>query len=106
MSSWMEIVVSVCVVALAVVLIPAVIAGRRSLQRAETLLVALERELGPLATQVLGLTEDLRTVVRQANRELERLGGAAERVGDLPERVAGPVGALGTGTLAGPGVRA
>ena len=71
----MEIVVSACVVALTVVLIPAVIAGRRSLQRAETLLVALERELGPLATQVHGLTEDLRTVVRQANRSLS--GSAA-----------------------------
>jgi len=101
MSSWMEIVVSVCVVALTVVLIPAVIAGRRSLQRAETLLVALERELGPIATQVLGLTEDLRTVVRQANRELERLGGVAERVGDLSERVARLVSAVSSVTRVG-----
>jgi uncharacterized protein YoxC len=88
MSTWMQIVLSVCAVALAVVLIPAIIAARRALQRLETVLVLFERELGPLAAQVQGLTEDLRTVTRQANRELERFGGAAERLGDLSERIA------------------
>ena len=97
----MEVVILVCVVALTVVVIPAVVAARRSLQRAETVLMMLERELGPLGTQVQGLTEDLRTVVRQANRELERLGSVAERVGDLSERVARLVSAVSSVTRVG-----
>ena len=82
----MQVLITLCVVAATVVLIPAIISIRRSLQRAETVLMLLEREMGPLATQIQGLAEDLRTLVRQANRELERFGTAAERLGDLSER--------------------
>lgn len=79
---------SLCIVAATVVLIPALISVRRSLQRAETVLMRLERELGPLALQAQGLAEDLRTLVRQGNRELERLGSVAEQVGDFSEKAA------------------
>ncbi len=101
MSTWMQVVITVCVVAATVVLIPAIVSVRRSMQRAETVLMLLEREIGPLATQVLGLAEDLRTFVRQANRELERLGMVAERVGDLSERAARLVSAVSGFTRVG-----
>ena len=86
MSPWMQVFVTLCVVAATVVLIPTIISVRRSVQRAETILLLVERELGPLVAEVQGLTQDVRTLVRQSNRELERIGIVAERVGDFAER--------------------
>ncbi len=94
MATWMQVVVTVCVVALTVVLIPAIVSMRRSVQRAEAVLLLVERELGPLAAQIQGLAEDLRTFVRQGNRELERFGAAAERLGDLSERAGRLIGVV------------
>jgi uncharacterized protein YoxC len=96
--------VTVCLVAataVLILLIPAIISLRRSLQRAETVLMLLEREIGPLAAQTQGLAEDLRTLVRQGNRELERLGAVAERVGDLSERASRLVTAVSGFTRVG-----
>ena len=96
--------VTLCLVvatAVLILLIPAIISLRRSLQRAETVLMLLEREIGPLAAQTQGLAEDLRTLVRQGNRELERLGAVAERVGDLSERAARLVTAVSGFTRVG-----
>ena len=96
--------ITLCLVvatAVLILLIPAIISLRRSLQRAETVLMLLEREIGPLAAQTQGLAEDLRTLVRQGNRELERLGAVAERVGDLSERAARLVTAVSGFTRVG-----
>jgi len=104
MSSWMQALITLCLVAataVLILLIPAIISLRRSLQRAETVLMLLEREVGPLAAQTQGLAEDLRTLVRQGNRELERLGAVAERVGDLSERAARLVTAVSGFTRVG-----
>jgi len=104
MSSWMQALITLCLVAataVLILLIPAIISLRRSLQRAETVLMLLEREIGPLAAQTQGLAEDLRTLVRQGNRELERLGAVAERVGDLSERAARLVTAVSGFTRVG-----
>jgi len=104
MSSWMPALITLCLVvatAVLILLIPAIISLRRSLQRAETVLMLLEREIGPLAAQTQGLAEDLRTLVRQGNRELERLGAVAERVGDLSERAARLVTAVSGFTRVG-----
>jgi uncharacterized protein YoxC len=84
----MQIVIALCAVALTVVLIPALIAVRRSMLRAELVLTTIEREIGPLIAQLQGLLDDLRTLVRQSNRELERFGVVAERISDLTERAA------------------
>jgi hypothetical protein len=88
MSTWMQIVITLCAVALTVVLIPAIIAVRRSTLRAELVLITIEREIGPLIAHLQGLIDDLRTLVRQSNRELERLGLVAERISDLTDRAA------------------
>jgi ABC-type transporter Mla subunit MlaD len=101
MSIWMQLLVTLCVVAATAVLIPAAISMRRSLQRAETVLLLLEAEIGPLAAQLRGLTEDLRTLVRQANRELERVGDVAERVGALSDKAARLVSAVSGFTRVG-----
>ena len=96
--------ITLCLVvatAVLILLIPAIVSLRRSLQRAETVLMLLEREIGPLAAQTQGLAEDLRTLVRQGNRELERLGAVAERVGDLSERAARLVTAVSGFTRVG-----
>ena len=96
--------ITLCLVvatAVLILLIPAIISLRRSLQRAETVLMLLEREIGPLAAQTQGLAEDLRTLVRQGNRELEHLGAVAERVGDLSERAARLVTAVSGFTRVG-----
>ncbi len=84
----MQVVVALCAVALTVVLIPAIIAVRRSMLRAELVLTMIEREVGPLIADLQGLVDDLRTLVRQGNRELERFGVVAERITDLTERAA------------------
>jgi hypothetical protein len=97
----MQVVVTVCVVALTVVLIPAVVSMRRAMQRAETALLLVERELGPLAAQIQGLAEDLRTFVRQGNRELERFGAAAERLGNFSERAGRLLGVVSGFTRVG-----
>ncbi len=100
----MQALITLCLVAataVLILLIPAIISLRRSLQRAETVLMLLEREVGPLAAQTQGLAEDLRTLVRQGNRELERLGAVAERVGDLSERAARLVTAVSGFTRVG-----
>ncbi len=88
MSPWMQVLVTLCVVAATVVLIPTIISVRRSVQRAEAVLLLVERELGPLVAEVQGLVQDVRTLVRQSNRELERIGIVAERVGEFAERAA------------------
>ena len=90
----MQVLVTLCVVALTAVLIPAIVAMRRSVQRAETVLLLVERELGPLAGHLQGLAEDLRALVRQGNRELERFGVAAERLGDFSERAGRLIGTV------------
>jgi uncharacterized protein YoxC len=87
MSTWMQVVITLCVVAATVVLIPMVITLRRSLHRVETVMLLLEQEVGPLAGELRRLTEEARTLVRQGNRELERLGVMAERVSEVSERI-------------------
>jgi uncharacterized protein YoxC len=84
----MQVVIALCVVALTVVLILALVAVRRSMLRAELVLMTIEREIGPLIARLQGLIDDLRTLVRQSNREVERFGVVADRVADLTERAA------------------
>ncbi len=84
----MQIVIALCAVALTVVMIPAIVAVRRSMLRAELVLMTIEREIGPLIAHLQGLIDDLRGLVRQSNRELERLGLVAERISDLTDRAA------------------
>lgn len=96
-----QILLSLCAVAVTIVLVPAMVALRRSAQRAERVLAILEEELRPLAGETRALTEDLRALVREANQDLERIGAVAERAHDIAEGLVRVLTALGGLTRAG-----
>lgn len=57
---------------------------RRAANRAETVLMLVEREIRPTASELLALADELRGLSRQASRELERIAGGIE---DLSKRI-------------------
>lgn len=90
------IVIALAVVALTSALVSALLAIKRTAIRAEMVLMLLEREVRPVASQLHSLTEELRTLSRQAVSDMERVGTAAEAVGQLSERVGRLVGFAAT----------
>lgn len=101
MRFWTEIVVVICVVALTLVLVPAVVAVRRAAERAGRVLGILEQELRPLVGQVHALAEDLRALSAEAKDGLERVGVVTERVNDAALGLGRIVNVLGSLTRAG-----
>ena len=79
----------------------AVWALRGVAQRAEAVLTIVEQELRPPIGQALALTEDVRTLTREAGRELERVGAVTDRVEDIATGVGRFVGMLSSLTRAG-----
>jgi len=96
-----QILLSLCALAVTIVLVPAIVAMRRSAQQAERILAILEEELRPLSGEIRALTEDLRALVKEANQDLERIGAVADRVHDIANGFARVVVALGGLTRAG-----
>jgi uncharacterized protein YoxC len=92
MQPWAQLVLVACAVALTGALVAAILALRRTLQRADAVLEIVEQELRPMVGQVNGLTQEMRDLTREARREVER-------VGDMTERV--QLAADGLGRLAG-----
>jgi hypothetical protein len=80
MPPWAVIVFVACAVVLTVVLVPTILALRRTLRRAEVVLTIAEQELRPLIGQAHALTEDVRVLTREASQEIERVGAMTERV--------------------------
>ncbi len=101
MPLWAQVLVSLAALALLVTLVAAVLALRRVAQRAEGVLVIVEQELRPLIGQAHALVEDVRTLAREASRELERVGAVTERVHAIADGVGRVVGILGSLTRAG-----
>src|SRR2546428_274185 len=79
MPFWVRLLLSLSTFALLLALVAAVWALRRMAQRAEAVLTIVEQELRPLIGQALALTEDVRTLTRQAGRELQRVGAVTHR---------------------------
>ena len=96
MPFWVQLLLSLASLALLLALVAAVWALRGVAQRAEAVLAIVEQELRPLIGQALALTEDVRSLTRDASRELERVGAVTDRVDDI----AGAVGRI-VGTLSG-----
>jgi uncharacterized protein YoxC len=96
MPFWVQLLLSLASLALLVALVAAVWALRGVARRAEAVLVIVEQELRPVIGQAVALTEDVRSLTRDASRELERLGAVTDRVDDI----AGTVGRI-VGTLSG-----
>jgi uncharacterized protein YoxC len=101
MPFWVQLLLSLAAFALLLALVAAVWALRRMAQRAEGVLTIIEQELRPLIGQALALTEDVRTLTREASRELERVGAVTERVDDIATGLSRFVGTLSGLTRAG-----
>lgn len=93
--------IALCAVVLTVTLLPTLLAIRRAALRAETVLMLLEREIRPMASQLQALSEELRGLSKHAGEELERVGTVLERVDDVATRVARVVTLVGGVTRVG-----
>jgi len=101
MPFWVQLLLSLAAFALLLALVAAVWALRGMAQRAEAVLTIIEQELRPLIGQALALTEDVRTLTREASRELERVGAVTDRVDDIATGLSRFVGTLSGLTRAG-----
>jgi uncharacterized protein YoxC len=88
-------VILACVVALTLVLISTLLSLRKTALRAESVLAQVEREIRPMASELETLTGDLQKLSRNANDNLQRIGGIVDRVEDISVQAARVVGAVG-----------
>jgi len=105
MQPWVLVVLTACAVAVTVVLVPTILALRRSAERTDRVLGILEGELGPLVSEVRGLLGELRGLGEEARAEMQRIGGLTVRAQDAVEGVsrvlAAVVGLTRAGQLVG-----
>jgi uncharacterized protein YoxC len=104
MPFWAQTLLILAAVALMLALVAAVavaLALRRVAQRAESVLTIVAQELRPLVGQAHALTEDVRGLIRETGRELERIGAVTEKVESVADGLARFVGVLGGLTRAG-----
>jgi uncharacterized protein YoxC len=101
MPFWVQLLLSLASFALLVALVAAVWALRGMAQRAEAVLAIVEQELRPVIGQAVALTEDVRTLTRDASRELERVGAVTDRVDDIATGLSRIVGTVSGLTRAG-----
>ena len=80
MQPWVQIVLSVCALALTAALVAAILALRGALRRTDAVLAIVEQELRPLIGQVHGLTDELRELTHESRREVARIGDVTEHV--------------------------
>jgi uncharacterized protein YoxC len=88
-------VILACVVALTIVLISTLLAIKKTALRAEGVLAQVEREIRPMASELENLTGELQKLSRNANDNLQRIGGIVDRVEDISMQAARVVGAVG-----------
>ena len=94
-------VIALCAGVVTAVLVHTLLAVKRAAVRAETVLMILEREIRPMAGQLHGLTEELRTLSKHTDQNMERMGVVIGRVDDMTTRVARVVGIVGGFTRVG-----
>ena len=88
-------VILACVVALTIVLISTLLSIKKTAARAESVLAQVEREIRPMASELENLTGELQKLSRNANDNLQRIGGIVDRVEDISVQAARVVGAVG-----------
>lgn len=88
-------VILACVVALTLVLISTLLSLKKTALRAESVLAQVEREIRPMASELENLTGELQKLSRNANDNLQRIGGIVDRVEDISVQAARVVGAVG-----------
>ncbi len=101
MTTTVLLVIALSVVVVTAVLLPTLLAVKRAALRAETVLMMLEREIRPMAGQLHGLTDELRSLSKHADQNVERLGVVIDRVDNLTTRVARVAGFVGGFTRVG-----
>ena len=84
-----------CVVALTIVLMSTLLSIKKTALRAESVLAQVEREIRPMASELETLTGELQKLSRNANDNLQRIGGIVDRVEDISVQAARVVGAVG-----------
>lgn len=87
-------VILACVVALTIVLISTLLSVKKTALRAESVLAQVEREIRPMASELENLTGELQKLSRNANDNLQRIGGIVDRVEDVSVQAARVVGAV------------
>lgn len=88
-------VILACVVALTIVLMSTLLSIKKTALRAESVLAQVEREIRPMASELETLTGELQKLSRNANDNLQRIGGIVDRVEDISMQAARVVGAVG-----------
>jgi uncharacterized protein YoxC len=88
-------VILACVVALTIVLISTLLSIKKTALRAEGVLAQVEREIRPMASELENLTGELQKLSRNANDNLQRIGGIVDRVEDISVQAARVIGAVG-----------
>ena len=101
MYSWTQPVLLACAVALTAALVALLLAVKRTVQRADAVLRIVEEEMRPLIGQAHALTDEVRTLTREAHLEVKRVGEVTERVNNVAEGVERMVSALAGLTRAG-----
>jgi len=101
MQPWLQGLVIACLVAITIALVPAIIALRRSAERADRVLAILEGELRPLVGEVRGLVHELRGLSEEARGEMQRIGGLTDRAQDAVEGISRVLSAVTGLTRAG-----
>ena len=94
-------VIVVCIVVLTAVLVSTLLALRKTALRAESVLLEVEREIRPMASQLESLTDELSTLSHSANEELARISLVVRRLEDVSAKVAAVVGVIGGLTRVG-----
>ena len=87
-------VILACVVALTIVLMSTLLSIKKTALRAESVLAQVEREIRPMASELESLTGELQKLSRNANDNLQRIGGIVDRVEDISVQAARVVGAV------------
>lgn len=88
-------VLGVCAVGITVALVAVLLSLKRLIERTESVMTLIEREIRPTASQLGALTEELRGVSHQVKLELERIGMITRRLDDITGTIAKIVGLVG-----------
>ncbi|MBI4592615.1 MAG: hypothetical protein HY728_00225 [Candidatus Rokubacteria bacterium] len=101
MQTWVQLLIVLCVVVVTVALVPAILALRRAVERADRALAIVEQELRPLAANVEALVGDLRALSAETRGGIARVVGLTTRAQDLFESVGRVLAAVAGLTRAG-----
>jgi uncharacterized protein YoxC len=88
-------VLGLCTVGITVALVAVLLSLKRLIERTESVMTLVEREIRPTASQLGALTEELRGVSHQVKLELERIGMITRRLDDITGTIAKIVGLVG-----------